>query len=209
MKQLTTQQIQEVDKKLINLGFTFIDHRIEVLDHILCLIEEKESEDVNCNIKIVFEEQRDYLKTQKLTQWTNVMSQRVSLLKDIFLNPVFIFLWILSYFIYDNLPYSNYNLLLEDLDVIPMAIPILSFVFLGAYTFVSKNKVAGTYGALFTISFIMMFYLYFGIHWVRKMEQFPSLLLLSGFTAVSLMLYYLLFYYKIKNDQKFKMLLNK
>ncbi|SEH83190.1 hypothetical protein SAMN02927937_01669 [Paenimyroides aquimaris] len=54
-----------------------------------------------------------------------------------------------------------------------------------------------------------MFYLYFGIHWVRKMEQFPSLLLLSGFTAVSLMLYYLIVYYKIKNDRKFKMLLNK
>lgn len=206
---LTKEQIQQVDQKLIDFGFTFIDHRIEVLDHILCLIEEKENVSFSQVVDLVFEEQKDYLKTQKLTQWTNVISQRVSLLKDIFLNPVFIFLWILSYFIYDNLPYSNHNLLLEDLDVIPMAIPILSFVFLGLYTFVSKNKVAGTYGALFTISFILMFYLYFGIHWVRKMEQFPSLLLLSGFTAVSLMLYYLIVYYKIKNDRKFKMLLNK
>lgn len=206
---LTKEQIQQVDQKLIDFGFTFIDHRIEVLDHILCLIEEKENVSFLQAADLVFEEQKDYLKTQKLTQWTNVISQRVSLLKDIFLNPVFIFLWILSYFIYDNLPYSNHNLLLEDLDVIPMALPILSFVFLGLYTFVSKNKVAGTYGALFTISFILMFYLYFGIHWVRKMEQFPSLLLLSGFTAVSLMLYYLIVYYKIKNDRKFKMLLNK
>src|SRR5690606_2150707 len=114
-----------------------------------------------------------------------------------------------SYFIYDNLPYSNHNLLLEDLDVIPMAIPILSFVFLGLYTFVSKKKVAGTYGPLFTLSFILMFYLYFVFHWLRKMEYFLSLLLLSGFTAVSLMLYYLIVYYKIKNDRKFKMLLNK
>lgn len=206
---LTKEQIQQVDQKLIDFGFTFIDHRIEVLDHILCLIEEKENVSFLQAADLVFEEQKDYLKTQKLTQWTNVISQRVSLLKDIFLNPVFIFLWILSYFIYDNLPYSNHNLLLEDLDVVPMAIPILSFVFLGLYTFVSKNKVAGTYGALFTISFILMFYLYFGIHWVRKIEQFPSLLLLSGFTAVSLMLYYLIVYYKIKNDRKFKMLLNK
>ena len=206
---LTKEQIQQVDQKLTDFGFTFIDHRIEVLDHILCLIEEKENVSFLQAVDLVFEEQKDYLKTQKLTQWTNVTSQRVSLLKDIFLNPVFIFLWILSYFIYDNLPYSNHNLLLEDLDVIPIATPILSFVFLGLYTFVSKNKVAGTYGALFTISFILMFYLYFGIHWVRKIEQFPSLLILSGFTAVSLMLYYLIFYYKIKNDRKFKMLLNK
>lgn len=205
---LTKEQIQQVDQKLTDFGFTFIDHRIEVLDHILCLIEEKENVSFSQVVDLVFEEQKDYLKTQKLTQWTNVISQRVSLLKDIFLNPVFIFLWILSYFIYDNLPYSNHNLLLEDLDVIPMAIPILSFVFLGLYTFVSKNKVAGTYGALFTISFILMFYLYFGIHWVRKIEQFSSLLLLSGFTAVSLMLYYLIVYYKIKNDRKFKTLLH-
>ncbi|SEH83198.1 hypothetical protein SAMN02927937_01670 [Paenimyroides aquimaris] len=137
---LTTEQIQQVDQKLIDFGFTFMDIRIEILDHILCLIETKENLDFKQALDTVFEEQKDYLKTQKLTQWSNVISQRVSLLKDIFLNPVFIFLWILSYFIYDNLPYSNHNLLLEDLDVIPMAIPILSFVFLGLYTFVSKKK---------------------------------------------------------------------
>lgn len=208
MKQLRTQQIQLVDQKLIDYGFTFIDARIEVLDHILCLIEANENTSFEEAALLVFEEQKEYLKTQKLMQWTNITAQRVSLLKDIFLNPVFILLWIISYFIYNNLPYSNYKALVEDLYVMPITLPILSFIVLGIYTFLSKNKVASTYGALFSISFLMMFYLYFGIHWVRKMDDFPSLLLLSGFTAISLMLYYLPLFYKIKNERKFKTLLN-
>lgn len=208
MKQLTKQQIQFVNQKLIDYGFTFIDARIEVLDHILCLIEEKEKISFEEATHLVFDEQKDYLKIQKLTQWSNLITQRVSLLNDIFLNPVFILLWIISYFIYHSLPYSNYNALIEDLAVMPIALPILSFIVLGIYTFFSKNKVASTYGALFTISFIMMLYLYFGIHWLRKLEEFPALVFLSGFTAVSLMLYYLLLFYKIKNERKFKTLFN-
>lgn len=208
MNKLTNQQIEQVNQKLIDFGFTFIDARIEVLDHILCLIEEKENKSFKEATLLVFEEQKEYLKAQKLMQWSNLIAQRVSLLKDIFLNPVFILLWIISYFVYENLPYSNYNALIEDLAVMPIALPIFSFIALGFYTFYSKNKVASTYGALFTISFIMMFYLYFGIHWLRKLEEFPALLFLSGFTAVSLMLYYLPLFYKIKNERKFKALLN-
>ena len=209
MKQLTTEQIQLVDQKLIDFGFTFIDARIEVLDHILCLIEEKENRSFEEATLLVFKEQKEYLKAQKLMQWSNLIAQRVSLLKDVFLNPVFILLWIVSYFVYENLPYSNYNALIEDLAVMPIALPILSFIVLGIYTFSSKDKVASTYGALFTISFLLMFYLYFGIHWLKKMDQFPSLVMLSGFTAISLMLYYLPLFYKIKNERKFKTLLNK
>jgi hypothetical protein len=205
---LTTDQIQLVDQKLIDFGFTFIDARIEVLDHILCLIEEKENKSFEEATLLVLEEQKEYLKTQKLMQWSNLIAQRVSLLKDIFLNPVFILLWIISYFVYENLPYSNYNALIEDLAVMPISLPILSFIVLGIYTFSSKNKVASTYGALFTISFLLMFYLYFGIHWIKKMDQFPSLVMFSGFTAISLMLYYLPLFYKIKNERKFKALLN-
>lgn len=208
MKQLTTQQIQLVYQKLIDFGFTFVDARIEVLDHILCLIEEKENRSFEEATLLVFEEQKEYIKAQKLMQWSNLIAQRVSLLKDVFLNPVFILLWIVSYFVYENLPYSNYNALIEDLAVMPIALPILSFIVLGIYTFSSKNKVASTYGALFTISFLLMFYLYFGIHWIKKMDQFPSLVMFSGFTAISLMLYYLPLYYKIKNERKFKALLN-
>ena len=109
MKQLTTEQIQLVDQKLIDFGFTFIDARIEVLDHILCLIEEKENRSFEEATLLVFEEQKEYIKAQKLMQWSNLIAQRVSLLGDIFLNPVFILLWIISYFVYENLPYSNYN----------------------------------------------------------------------------------------------------
>ena len=208
MNKLTNQQIEQVNQKLIDYGFTFIDVRIEVLDHILCLIEEKGNILFIEAVDLVFEEQKEYLKIQKLTQWTNLIAQRVSLFKDIFLNPVFILLWIISYFIIYNLPYSNYRILIEDLNVLPLALPILSFIALGFYTFFSKNKVASTFGALFTISFIMMFYLYFGIHWLRKLEEIPALLFLSGFTAISLMLYYLPLFYKIKNERKFKTLLS-
>lgn len=207
MNKLTNQQIEQVNQKLIDYGFTFIDARIEVLDHILCLIEEKENRSFEEATLLVFEEQKEYLKAQKLMQWTNLTAQRVTLLKDIFLNPVFILLWIVSYFIYDNLPYSNYKVLFDDLKLMPFTLPAFSIIILGYYTFTSKNKVASTYGALFTISFLLMFYLYFGIHWIKKMDQFPSLVMLSGFTAISLMLYYLPLFYKIKNERKFKALL--
>lgn len=207
MNKLTNQQIEQVNQKLIDYGFTFIDARIEVLDHILCLIDEKENKSFEEATLLVFEEQNGYLKAQKLMQWTNLTAQRVTLLKDIFLNPVFILLWIVSYFIYDNLPYSNYKVLFDDLKLMPFTLPAFSIIILGYYTFTSKNKVASAYGALFTISFLLMFYLYFGIHWIKKMDQFPSLVMFSGFTAISLMLYYLPLFYKIKNERKFKALL--
>ena len=141
---LSTEHVKQVDQRLIAFGFSFIDMRLEVLDHILCLIENKENLDFQQAVDVVFEEQKDYLKTQKLMQWTNVTAQRVSFMKDIFLNPVFILLWILSFFVYYNLPYSDHNLLLEDLDIIPIISPNLSFVILAIYSFTSKNKVVHT-----------------------------------------------------------------
>nr|WP_297306578.1 hypothetical protein [uncultured Flavobacterium sp.] len=166
----------------------------------------KEANDFEANLNAVFIEQNDYLKTEKLSQWYQLTKQRVSLFKDIFLNPVFWFLWISSFLVFKFLPFENHKEIVSNLDVLPIALPIISFVFFGIYYFVSKNKVTSTFGAFFTLSFISMFYLYFGIHWVRKFSELPSLILLSGFTSTSFMFYYLPVYYKIKNDKKFQTL---
>ena len=204
MKKLTNQQIEQVNQRLITCGFGFIDIRIEVLDHLLCLLEEKESNDFEANLNAVFTEQNDYLKTQKLSQWSKLTSQRVSVIQDVLLNPVFISLWIIILMIFYCLPFKNHQELIADLDALPLALPIISYIVFGVYCFVSKNKVTSTFGAFFTICFILMFYLYFGIHWVRKFSELPSLIILSGFTATSLMFYYLPVYYKIKNDKKYQ-----
>lgn len=204
MKKLTNQQIEQVNQRLITYGFGFIDIRIEVLDHLLCLLEEKETNDFEANLNAVFREQNDYLKTQKLSQWSKLTSQRVSVIQDVLLNPVFISLWIIIFIIFYFLPFRNHQELIADLDVLPLALPIISYIVFAVYCFVSKNKVTSTFGAFFTIFFILMFYLYLGIHWVRKFSELPSLILLSGFTATSLMFYYLPVYYKIKNDKKYQ-----
>lgn len=83
MKKLTNQQIEQVNQRLITYGFGFIDIRIEVLDHLLCLLEEKESNDFEANLNAVFKEQNNYLKTQKLSQWSKLTSQRVSVIQDV------------------------------------------------------------------------------------------------------------------------------
>lgn len=207
MKKLTQEQIEQVNQRLITYGFSFIDIRIEVLDHLICLLEEKECNDFDANLNVVFNEQNDYLKTQKLSQWYLLTKQRVSIFKDIFLNPVFLVLWVCCFLVFKSLPFVNHQTFLADLDVLPLALPIISFVVFGIYYFKSKNKVTSTFGAFFTLSFISMFYLYFGIHWVRKFSELPSLILLSGFTAISLMFYYLPIYYKLKNDKKYNALL--
>lgn len=205
---LSTEQIKQIDQRLIDYGFSFIDIRIEVLDHIICLIEEKEYKDFPKAFHSVFEEQKFYLKEQKQMQWVKIASQRISILKDIFLNPVFFVVWLLCFITYNLLPYSNHEELLKDLDILPISIPILSYIIFVIYLFRSKNKITGTLGVYFSISFILMFYLYFGIHIIRKIEELPSLILLSGFTSISLMLYYLFFYYKKKNEKKFRLILN-
>jgi len=207
MKKLTQEQIEQVNQKLITYGFGFIDIRIEVLDHLICLLEEKEGNDFEVNLSVVFTEQNNYLKTEKYSQWNKLTSQRVSVIQDVLLNPVFIALWIIIFMIFYLLPFRNHQELVADLDVLPLALPILSYIGFGVYCFISKNKVTSTFGAFFTICFILMFYLYFGIHWVRKFSELPSLILLSGFTATSLMFYYLPVYYKIKNDKKYNALL--
>ncbi len=205
---LTHTQIQQIDQQLIAYGFRFIDIRIEVLDHVLCLIEEKENLDFEQVTQDVFEECAVYLTSQKRMQWNRVLNQRIPIIRDLFLNPVFFVLWLLCFVIYRILPYSNHTELLSDLDILPLSIPIISYSIFIVYLFKSTNKVTGTFGVFFSISFILMFYLYVGIHMVRILEPSLSIIILSGFTAISLMLYYLFFYYKIKNEKKFKKLLN-
>ena len=205
---LTRTQIQQIDQQLIAYGFRFIDIRIEVLDHVLCLIEEKENLDFEQVTQDVFEECAAYLTSQKRMQWNRVLNQRIPIIRDLFLNPVFFVLWLLCFVIYRILPYSNHTELLSDLDILPLSIPIISYSIFIVYLFKSTNKVTGTFGVFFSISFILMFYLYVGIHMVRILEPSLSIIILSGFTAISLMLYYLFFYYKIKNEKKFKKLLN-
>lgn len=205
---LTRTQIQQIDQQLIAYGFRFIDIRIEVLDHVLCLIEEKENLDFKQVTQDVFEECAAYLTSQKRMQWNRVLNQRIPIIRDLFLNPVFFVLWLLCFVIYRILPYSNHTELLSDLDILPLSIPIISYSIFIVYLFKSTNKVTGTFGVFFSISFILMFYLYVGIHMVRILEPSLSIIILSGFTAISLMLYYLFFYYKIKNEKKFKKLLN-
>ena len=90
MKKLTQEQIEQVNQRLITYGFSFIDIRIEVLDHLICLLEEKEGDDFDANLNVVFTEQNNYLKTQKYSEWKKLTSQRVSVIKDVLLNPVFV-----------------------------------------------------------------------------------------------------------------------
>lgn len=98
MKQLTTQQIQLIDQRLIDYGFGFIDIRIEVLDHILCLIENKENLDFQQAVDLVFEEQKDYLKEQK--RMTLYRMASVLTLKDVFMSPIFFVFWIAFFVLY-------------------------------------------------------------------------------------------------------------
>ena len=205
---LSVEQIKQVDEKLIDYGFTFMDQRLEILDHILCIVELKDHNTFEEAVTDVFIEQHEYLRIQKSLQWTNVIKQRAPLLKDIFMNPIFFVFWGLSFALYLLLPYNNYSELLTDWDIVPMALPIGAYIMYAYHLFVSKDKATSTFGVLFSTSFVNMFYLYIGIHLVRNLENLWSIVVLSFFTAITLMMYYLFFYYKSKNAKKFKLILN-
>ena len=79
MKKLTNQQIEQVNQRLITYGFGFIDIRIEVLDHLLCLLEEKESNDFEANLNAVFKEQNNYLKTIKKSTLSKILNKKTLL----------------------------------------------------------------------------------------------------------------------------------
>lgn len=206
MKQLTTEQIQLIDQRLIDYGFGFIDVRVEVLDHILCLIETKENLDFQQAVDLVFEEQKDYLKEQK--RMTLYRMASVLTLKDVFMSPIFFVFWIAFFVLYSLLPFESKEVLIRKTFMLPMAIPGFAFFIYGFYFFKSKNKSLQTIRVLFTISMILTWYLYFIIPLVKKLNNGWSVVLISGASSVGLMMYYLFFYYKNKNEKKFKSLLN-
>ncbi len=204
---LTTEQIQQVDQKLIDFGFTFMDIRIEILDHILCLIETKENLDFKQALDTVFEEQKDYLKEQKRMTFSRITGSKLHV-KDVFINPIFFIFWIAFFVLYSFLPFNSKEDLIKETFMLPMSIPFLSFFIYGFYFFKSKNKSLQTIRIFFTISMILMCYLYFVIPLVKKLNNEWSIVLISAASAVGLMMYYLFFYYKNRNEKKFKSLLN-
>lgn len=207
MKQLTTEQIQLIDQRLIDYGFGFIDVRVEVLDHILCLIETKENLDFQQAVDLVFEEQKDYLKEQKRMTFSRITGSKLHV-KEVFLNPMFFIFWITFFVLYSFLPFNSKEDLIKETFMLPMAIPGFAFFIYGFYFFKSKNKSLQTIRVLFTISMILTWYLYFIIPLVKKLNNGWSVVLISGASSVGLMMYYLFFYYKNKNEKKFKSLLN-
>jgi len=207
MKQLTTEQIQLIDQRLIDYGFGFIDVRVEVLDHILCLIETKENLDFQQAVDLVFEEQKDYLKEQKRMTFSRITGSKLHV-KEVFLNPMFFIFWITFFVLYSFLPFNSKEDLIKETFMLPMSISFLSFFMYGFYFFKSKNKSMQTIRVFFTISTILTCYLYFIIPLVKKLNNQWSVMLISAASAVGLMMYYLFFYYKNKNEKKFKSLLN-
>src|SRR5690606_30473856 len=207
MNKLTNQQIEQVNQKLIDFGFTFIDARIEVLDHILCLIEEKENRSFEEATLLVFEEQKDYLKEQKRMTFSRITCSKLHV-KEVFLNPMFFIFWITFFVLYSFLPFNSKEDLIKETFMLPMSISFLSFFMYGFYFFKSKNKSMQTIRVFFTISTILTCYLYFIIPLVKKLNNQWSVMLISAASAVGLMMYYLFFYYKNKNEKKFKSLLN-
>src|SRR5690606_2027584 len=204
---LTVEQIQQVDQKLIDFGFTFIDIRIEILDHILCLIETKENLDFKQALDTVFEEHKDYLKEQKKTTFSRIIGVELPI-RDVFTKPVFYVFWLVFFVIYSLFPFDSNDVLIQKTFMLPMSISFFAFFIYGFYFFKSKNKSLQRIRIFFTISMILTCYLYFGIPLVKKLNNEWAVVLISGASAVSLMMYYLFFHYKNKNDKKFKSILN-
>src|SRR5690606_38795716 len=170
MNKLTNQQIEQVNQKLIDFGFTFIDARIEVLDHILCLIEEKENRSFEEATLLVFEEQKDYLKEQKRMTFSRITGSKLHV-KEVFLNPMFFIFWITFFVLYSFLPFNSKEDLIKETFMLPMSISFLSFFMYGFYFFKSKNKSMQTIRVFFTISTILTCYLYFIIPLVKKLNN--------------------------------------
>lgn len=204
---LTDEQIQQTDQQLIDYGFRFIDVRIEVLDHLLCLIETKENMDFQQAADLVFDEQKAYLKEQKKTILSRFIGAKLGL-KDVFINPMFAVFWIAFYVLYSLLPFDSKDILIQETFMLPIIISVLAFFIYAFYFFTSKNKSFQTIRVLFATSMILTWYLYFIIPLVKKLNNEWSVVLISGASAVSLMMYYLFFYYKNKNEKSYKNLLN-
>lgn len=204
---LSAEQIKQVDKRLIDYGFGFIDIRIEVLDHILCLIEEQENLDFQQAENLVFEEQAAYLKEQKRMTFSRIIGVKLQI-KELFINKMFLVFWMAFFALYSFLPFDSKEVLIKKIVMLPMSIFFFAFFIYGIYFLKSKNKSLQTIRTLFTISTILTWYLFFIIPLVKKLNNEWSVVLISGASACSVMMYYLFFHYKNKNDKKFKSILN-
>lgn len=206
MRKLSNKEIERVNNRLIASGFRFIDIRIEVLDHLLCLIENDEDSSFDEVLNRVFSENSDYLKKVKQSTLSKIIDQRITFL-SFFKKRLFWIVWISCFLFYFGLPYSNYKDLFESMALLPMQIPFLGLIYYVIYFLFSKNKITQVFGVFFTVSFVLYLYLLL-VNYVKQFDNVFVLLFLSGGTAVSLMMYYWLFYYKAKNNRKFKNLMH-
>lgn len=206
MNKLTNQQIEQVNQKLIDYGFTFIDVRIEVLDHILCLIEEKGNILFIEAVDLVFEEQKEYLKKIKNATLAKILSQR-SLFRDFIMNPIFWCIWLLSFIVLLLANFMTKEFSISNLIIIPFQLIAIPFIFYLIYFFISKRKSTDTFANFFTVSYLLYGYI-LGVNYFKESQTLVLACFVSFGISVSLMLYYLPIIYKIKNDRKFKNLLN-
>lgn len=200
---LSTEHVKQVDQRLIAFGFGFIDIRIEVLDHILCLIEEKENLLFEEAVDLVFEEQQAYLKEQKRMTFSRVIGEKLPL-KDVFTQPIFYVFWLAFFIIYSLLPIDSKEILIRKTFMLPISITVFAFFIYGFYFFTSKNKSMQTIRVFFAISTILTCYLYFIIPLVQKLNNQWSVVLISAASAVGLMMYYLFFFIRIKTKISLK-----
>ena len=202
MKKLTNQQIEQVNQRLITYGFGFIDIRIEVLDHLLCLLEEKESNDFEANLNAVFTEQNDYLKTIKKSTLSKILNKK-TLLSDFIINPIFWIIWVSSFLFlfYINSYVTAFPI--SNLTMVPLQLVSIPMTFYLIYFIISKRKSTDSFSNFFTVSYLLYGYLLL-VSYFKESSGLTLIGFISFGIATSLMLYYLLVYYKIKNDKKYQ-----
>lgn len=204
MKKLTNQQIEQVNQRLITYGFGFIDIRIEVLDHLLCLLEAKESNDFEANLNAVFTEQNNYLKTIKKSTLSKILNKK-TLLSDFIINPIFWIIWGASFLFlfYINSYITTFPI--SNLTMVPFQLVSIPITFYLIYFFISKRKSTDSFSNFFTVSYLLYGYLLL-VSYFKESSGLTLIGFISFGIATSLMLYYLLVYYKIKNDKKYQTL---
>lgn len=201
---LTNQQIEQVNQKLIAYGFGFIDIRIEVLDHLICLLEEKEFNDFETNLNAVFTEQNDYLKTIKKSTLSKILNKK-TLLSNFIINPFFWIIWLFTFLILFFINSNVADFSIENLVLIPFQLVSIPYVFCFIYFFISKRKSTDTFSDFFTVSYLLYGYLLL-VNYFKESYSLTLIGFISFGIATSFMFYYLPVYYKIKNDKKFQTL---
>lgn len=203
---LTQQNIATINQSLLKSGMSYLDIRIELIDHMASELEQMEG-DFQDVFPDYFARKKEFIKSSNLSIAKEAIRKGYMHLFKKLISFTFVLGWIAITILIGYISGAGgKEWFLQNFDILPYAIPMpISFILIYKLLF-SKNISTDMVGVLFGANFIFMFYMMTFTNMIRKMDNNLWILLFSFFMTLSIAYYFFYFESRTIHNRKYQSL---